>query len=66
VTGVLHQRLAPLASAGAQRLKRLKELAAQAPENTAFYLDRTKQLENWRKQFTTVTPLLTALLSPGK
>lgn len=66
VTGVLQERLAPLASAGAQRLKRLKELAVQAPENTAFYLDRTKQLENWRKRFTTVTPLLTALLGPSK
>ena len=66
VTGVLQERLAPLASAGAQRLKRLKDLAAQSPENTAFYLDRTKQLENWRKRFTTVTPLLTALLGPGK
>jgi DNA-binding transcriptional regulator GbsR (MarR family) len=66
VTGVLQERLAPLASAGAQRLKRLKDLAAQAPENTAFYLDRTKQLENWRKRFTTVTPLLTALLGPSK
>ncbi len=66
VTGVLQERLAPLASAGAQRLKRLKDLATQAPENTAFYLDRTKQLENWRKRFTTVTPLLTALLGPSK
>jgi DNA-binding transcriptional regulator GbsR (MarR family) len=60
VAGVLQKRLAPLASAGAQRLKRLKVLAVQAPENTKFYLDRTKQLENWRKRFTTVTPLLTA------
>ena len=66
VTGVLQERLAPLASAGAQRLKRLKELAAQAPENIAFYLDRTKQLENWLKRFTTVTPLLTASLGPSK
>jgi len=66
VTGVLQERLAPLASAAAQRLKRLKELAAQAADNTTFYLDRTKQLENWRKRFTTVTPLLTALLGPSK
>ena len=66
VTGVLQERLAPLASAGAQRLKRLKDLATQAPENTAFYLDRTKQFENWRKRFTTVAPLLTALLGPSK
>jgi DNA-binding transcriptional regulator GbsR (MarR family) len=66
VTGVLQQRLAPLASAGSQRLKRLNVLAEQAPENTKFYLDRTKQLENWRKRFTTVMPLLTALLGPSK
>ena len=66
VTGVLQERLAPLASAGAQRLKRLKDLAAQAPENAPFYLDRTKQLENWRERFTTVTPLLMALLGPSK
>jgi DNA-binding transcriptional regulator GbsR (MarR family) len=66
VTGVLQERLAPLSSAGAQRLKRLKQLAEQAPENAQFYLDRTKQLENWRKRFSTVTPLLTALLGPSK
>ena len=66
VTGVLQDRLAPLASAGAQCLKCLKEIAERAPENTKFYLDRTKQLENWRKRFTTVTPLLTALLDPRK
>ena len=66
VTGVLHERLAPVASAGTKRLKHLKELAEQAPENTKFYLDRIKQLETWRKRFTTVTPLLTALLGPSK
>jgi len=66
VTGVLQERLAPLASAGAQRLKRLKELAEQAPDNNKFYLERTNQLENWRKRFTTVMPLLTALLGPRK
>ncbi len=66
VTGVLQERLAPLASAGAQRLKRLKELAVQAPENTAFYLDRTKQLENWRKRIITVAPLLIVLLGSNK
>ena len=66
VAGILHERLAPLASAGAQRLKLLKDLAAQSSENAPFFLDRTKQLENWRKRFTAVTPLLTALLGPSK
>lgn len=66
VTGVLRERVAPMASTGTDRLKRLKELAEQSPENTKFYLDRTKQLETWRKRFTTVMPLLTALLGPKK
>ena len=66
VTGVLRERIAPMASTGADRLKRLKDLAERAPENTKFYLDRTKQLETWRKRFTTVMPLLTALLGPKK
>jgi hypothetical protein len=66
VTGVLRERIAPMASTGADRLKRLKSLAERAPENTKFYLDRTKQLEIWRKRFTTVMPILTALLGPKK
>ncbi len=65
VTGILHERLAPLAIAGAQRLKLIKELAAQSPENAPFYLDRTKQLDNWRKRFTGLTPMLIALLDPS-
>ena len=66
VTGVLRERIAPMATTGADRLKRLKELAERSPENTKFYLGRAKQLETWRKRFTTVMPLLTALLGPKK
>jgi DNA-binding transcriptional regulator GbsR (MarR family) len=66
VTGILRERIAPMASTGADRLKRLKELAEQAPANTKFYSGRAKQLETWRKRFTTVMPLLTALLGPKK
>jgi len=66
VTGVLRERLAPMASTGADSLKRLRDLAEHAPENAKFYLGRTKQLEIWRKRFTTVMPLLTALLGPKK
>ncbi len=65
VAGVLNERLAPLASAVAKRLKRLNALSEQIPENNKFYLDRTKQLEIWRKRFSTVTPLLSALLGPS-
>jgi HTH-type transcriptional regulator, glycine betaine synthesis regulator len=66
VTGVLRERIAPMAQPGEARLKRLKELAEQAPEHTRFYLGRAKQLESWRKRFNTVLPLLTALLGPKK
>jgi hypothetical protein len=55
-----------MASTGTDRLKRLKEIAEEAPENTKFYLGRAKQLKTWRKRFTTVMPLLTALLGPKK
>jgi len=66
VTGVLRERIAPMATTGADRLKSLKTLAENSPENTKFYLGRAKQLESWRKRFTTVLPLLTALLGPKK
>ena len=66
VAGVLHERVAPLASAGVGRLNRLKDLAEQAPQNNKFYFDRIKQLENWRKRFIAVAPLLIALLGSNK
>jgi HTH-type transcriptional regulator, glycine betaine synthesis regulator len=66
VTGVLRERIAPMARPGAEHIKRLKELAKSAPEHTKFYLERTKQLETWRKRFTTILPLLTAVLGPKK
>ena len=66
VTGVLRERIAPMASTGTDHLKRLKTLTEEAPENTKFYLGRAKQLETWRKRFTTVMPILTTLLGPKK
>jgi len=66
VAGILRERIAPMAAPSADRLRRLQQLAEQAPENTKFYLGRAKQLGTWRKRFTTVLPLLTALLGPKK
>ena len=66
VTGVLRERIAPMATAGTDRLKRLKMLAEETPANSKFYLGRAKQLETWRKRFTTVLPLLSVLLGPKK
>jgi DNA-binding transcriptional regulator GbsR (MarR family) len=66
VAGILRERLAPMAVPGAARLKRLKDLAEKSPANKKFYLGRAKQLEIWRKRFTTVLPLLSVLLGPKK
>ena len=66
VTGILRERIAPSASAGADRLKHLRQLAGQSPAHAAFYLERVSQLSTWSKRFTTVLPLLSALLGPGK
>jgi DNA-binding transcriptional regulator GbsR (MarR family) len=66
LTGILRERIAPTAGAGADRLKHLKQLAVQSPVHAAFYLQRVSQLTTWSKQFTTVLPLLSALLGPGK
>ena len=66
VTGILRERIAPTAGAGADRLKHLKQMALQSPAHSAFYLERVSQLTTWSKRFTTVLPLLSALLGPAK
>ena len=66
VTGILRERIAPIAGAGADRLKHLKQLAVQSPAHAAFYFERVSQLTTWSKRFITVLPLLTALLGPAK
>ena len=66
VTGILRERIAPIATLGADRLKRLKSLAEQSSENASFYSARAKQLETWRKRLTTALPLLTVFLGPIK
>jgi HTH-type transcriptional regulator, glycine betaine synthesis regulator len=66
VTGVLRERIAPMTRPGAEHMKRLKTIAQESVEHTEFYLGRAKQLETWRKRFTTVLPLLTVLLGPKK
>lgn len=45
VTGVLQERVAPLGSISSVRLKRLKNLAMQVPENTKFFLARKAALD---------------------
>jgi len=64
VSGVLGEKIMPLAMTGGDRLARLRELAEQDGERSDFLLDRVKQLGTWRRRLRTVLPVLTALLGP--
>jgi hypothetical protein len=64
VSGVLRERVMPLATARVDRLTRLRELAEQDGEGRDFLLDRVRQLENWRRRLRTVLPVLSMLLGP--
>ena len=64
VSGVLQERVTPLAAAGADRIARLRALAEEDGEGNDFYLDRAKQLNAWRRRLKTVLPMLSMLLGP--
>jgi DNA-binding transcriptional ArsR family regulator len=66
VSGVLQERITPLAAAGADRLARLRELAQQDRDGNEFYLDRANQLNSWRRRLKTVLPMLNLLLGPKR
>ncbi|MDD3179548.1 MAG: hypothetical protein PHQ04_04270 [Opitutaceae bacterium] len=66
VSGVLRERIAPMAAAGDERLARLRKLAEQDGSADEFYLDRVEQLETWRRRLKTVLPVLTTLLGPKR
>jgi len=67
LSGVLRERLAPLATTSSCRLVRLRELAGQVTTGEKFYLDRAKQLDTWRRRLKAILPVLSALLgSPSK
>ena len=62
LSGVLRERVAPLAATSSERLINLRELAEQDARGNEFYLDRAKQLEMWRRRLKIALPLLSALL----
>lgn len=64
MSGILRERLTPLAATGSDRLTRLHKLAEQMGEGNDFYLDRAGQLNTWRRRLKTVLPVLSALLGP--
>lgn len=64
MSGILRERIAPLAADGRERVVALKELATSADGNSGFYLGRVRQLETWRRRLKTVLPLLNVMLGP--
>lgn len=66
VSGVLQERIAPIAIVGANRIVQLRRLAEEEGAQNIFLLDRVKQLETWRKRFKTLLPVLSALLGAKK
>ena len=64
VSGVLRERIAPITTAGDDRLDRLRQLAEQDETADDFCLDRVKQLKAWRRRLRTVLPVLSMLLGP--
>jgi DNA-binding transcriptional regulator GbsR (MarR family) len=66
VSGVLRERVAPLAATGVDRIVHLRELAERDGDAKDFCLDRVEQLETWRRRLKTVLPVLMALMGPKK
>jgi DNA-binding transcriptional ArsR family regulator len=64
VSGLLQERVAPLAVAGVDRFDRLRRLAEEGGKGDIFLLNRVKQLERWRRRFRTVFPILSTLFGP--
>jgi len=66
VSGILRERIAPMAAAGGDRLKRMREIVEDDSRANEFCLDRVEQLETWRRRLKTVLPILTTLLGPKR
>lgn len=64
VSGVLRERIAPIAAAGADHFLRLQRLAQIEEKENPFLVERVGQIETWRKRFKTVLPVINALLDP--
>lgn len=64
ISGVLRDRISPLAMSKNDRIGRLREIAKNDGELMEFYLERAEQLETWRRQLRTILPVLGMLLGP--
>lgn len=63
VSGMLRERIAPMAATSADRLTKLRELAEEQGA-AGIYLARAKQLNTWRRRLRAILPVLGALLGP--
>lgn len=66
VSGVLRERIAPMAVAGDDRIGHLRKLAELEGATDDFCLDRVEQLETWRRRLKAVLPFLASLLGPKR
>lgn len=65
--GILDERLGPLGSRSAIRLKRLRVLAsAEDKDVRKFKLSRVHQLEIWRRRMKAVVPVVGSFLGPKR
>lgn len=64
VSGVLVERVAPLAKTGSARVIRLRALSNEASRDHEFFAGRVKQLETWRRRLRSVLPILKVVLGP--
>ncbi len=64
VSGILQERVAPMAATGVDRIRRLRELAEYEARGSVFYVDQAKRLETWRRRLKAVLPILEVLHGP--
>lgn len=66
VSGALQERIVPMTTSGTKHFVCLQFLAAEVGKQNSFLVERVDQLENWRKRFRSVLPILSALCGPKK
>lgn len=67
VSGILREKVAPLATSGSRQMTRIKELAEACDRNQrSFYMGRANQLLTWRNRIKTVLPILYAMIEPPR
>lgn len=68
IGGLLREKVDPIISGGAARMKTLRAHAEAAPTEAGreFSLERLRKLDNWRRQTGLLLPLLKTILGPGR